>query len=86
MHYCGVESGRRVNKWDEAGLTAIPSIKVKTPRIKECFGHLECKVVESHVMGDHTLFLGEVVATSADQEVMKGDFLPKNHWAHLDFR
>jgi flavin reductase (DIM6/NTAB) family NADH-FMN oxidoreductase RutF len=41
----------------------------------ECFGHLECKVVESHVMGDHTLFLGKVVATSADEEVMKGDFL-----------
>jgi flavin reductase (DIM6/NTAB) family NADH-FMN oxidoreductase RutF len=75
MHYCGVESGRRVNKWDEVGLTAIPSLKVKTPRIKECFGHLECKVIESHVMGDHTLFLGKVVSTSADEEVMKGDFL-----------
>jgi flavin reductase (DIM6/NTAB) family NADH-FMN oxidoreductase RutF len=75
MHYCGVQSARKVNKWKETGLTAIPSLKVKTPRIKECFGHLECKVVESHVMGDHTLFLGEVVATSADKEVMNGELL-----------
>ena len=75
MHYCGVQSARKVNKWKETGLTAIPSIKVKTPRIKECFGHLECKVVGSHVMGDHTLFLGEVVVTSADVDVMNGDVL-----------
>jgi flavin reductase (DIM6/NTAB) family NADH-FMN oxidoreductase RutF len=75
MHYCGVESGRRVNKWKETGLTPIPSLQVKTPRIKECFGHLECRVVESHVMGDHTLFVGEVVATSADENMMKGDML-----------
>lgn len=75
MHYCGVKSGKDVNKWKETGLTAIPSLKVGAPRIKECFGHLECKVVESHVMGDHTLFVGEVVATSADEEVMDGEVL-----------
>lgn len=75
MHYCGVKSGKDVNKWKETGLTAIPSLKVVAPRIKECFGHLECKVVESHVMGDHTLFVGEVVATSADEEVMDGEVL-----------
>jgi flavin reductase (DIM6/NTAB) family NADH-FMN oxidoreductase RutF len=75
MHYCGIKSGRQVNKWEETGLTPIPSLKVKTPRIKECFGHLECKVVEKHTLGDHTLFVGEVVATSADAEVMNGDSL-----------
>jgi flavin reductase (DIM6/NTAB) family NADH-FMN oxidoreductase RutF len=75
MHYCGTESGRRVNKWIETGLTPIPSLKVKTPRIKECFGHLECIVVESHIMGDHTLFVGKVVATSANEGVLKGDYL-----------
>ena len=75
MHYCGVNSGRNVNKWKETGLTKIPGIQLKTPRIKECFGHLECKLVESHTMGDHTLFLGEVVATSADESVLNGDLL-----------
>jgi flavin reductase (DIM6/NTAB) family NADH-FMN oxidoreductase RutF len=75
MHYCGIRSGRSVNKWDETGLRAISSIKLKTPRIEECFGHLECKLVESHVMGDHTLFVGKVVASSVDEEVMNGDVL-----------
>ena len=75
MHYCGENSARKVNKWKETGLTPISSFKVKPPRIEECFGHLECKVVESHVMGDHTLFVGKVVATSADEKVMNGDFL-----------
>ncbi len=75
MHYCGVKSGRDVDKFAETGLTAIPSLKVRPPRIEECFGHIECKVVQSHVCGDHTLFVGEVVATSADEEVMDGDAL-----------
>jgi flavin reductase (DIM6/NTAB) family NADH-FMN oxidoreductase RutF len=75
MHYCGVVSGRLINKWEKTGLTAIPSLKVNTPRIKECFGHLECKVLESHVMGDHTLFVGKVVATTADEEVMNNGLL-----------
>ena len=75
MHYCGVKSGRDVDKFAETDLTPMPSLKVKPPRIEECFGHIECKVVQSHVCGDHTLFVGEVVATSADEEVMRGDVL-----------
>jgi flavin reductase (DIM6/NTAB) family NADH-FMN oxidoreductase RutF len=75
MHYCGTESGRLVDKFAETGLTPIPSLKVGPPRIKECFGHLECKVVQKHTCGDHTLFVGEVVATSADEDVMNGDVL-----------
>lgn len=75
MHYCGVKSGRDVDKFAETGLTPIPAKKVKPPLIKECFSHLECRVVQSHVCGDHTLIVGEVVATSADEDVMKGDVL-----------
>ena len=75
MHYCGVKSARDVDKWKETGLTPMPSLKVKPPRIKECFGHLECKVVQTHVCGDHTLFVGEVVATTVDEEVLKGESL-----------
>ena len=70
MHYCGIESGRQVDKFKETGLTSIASLKVKPPRIKECFGHLECKVVQKHTFGDHTLFVGEVVASSVDEEVI----------------
>jgi flavin reductase (DIM6/NTAB) family NADH-FMN oxidoreductase RutF len=43
--YCGAVSGRDHDKFKEKGLTAIPSLKVKTPIIKECILHFECRVV-----------------------------------------
>jgi len=75
MHYCGTESGRRVDKFAETGLTPISSLKVGPPRIEECFSHIECKVVQKHTCGDHTLYVGEVVATSVDEGMMEGDAL-----------
>jgi len=36
---------------------------------------LECKVVQTHVCGDHTLFVGEVAAASADDGVLDGERL-----------
>jgi len=43
--YCGTVSGRDHDKFKEKQLTAIPSKKVKTPIIKECILHFECRVV-----------------------------------------
>jgi flavin reductase (DIM6/NTAB) family NADH-FMN oxidoreductase RutF len=45
---------------------------VKPPLIKECFGHIECRVVNHLTCGDHTLFVGEAVAASADEGVLTG--------------
>jgi flavin reductase (DIM6/NTAB) family NADH-FMN oxidoreductase RutF len=45
VNYCGTVSGRDHDKFREKGLTAIPSEKVKTPIIKECILHFECRVV-----------------------------------------
>ncbi|MDD5085514.1 MAG: flavin reductase, partial [Candidatus Omnitrophica bacterium] len=50
-----------------AGLTAIPSKKLKAPLVEECVGHIECKVRETLSQGDHSVFIGEVVAVSADK-------------------
>jgi len=71
MHFCGTNSGRNVDKFKEAGLTPIPASKVRPPLIEECYGHLECKVVGSHTYGDHTLFVGEVVAASINDGLLK---------------
>lgn len=56
-----------VNEIEKAGLTAIPSEKVKPPRIKECKFHLECKLKWHR----ETLFVGEVVAASADEDLIQ---------------
>ena len=43
--YCGTVSGRDHDKFREKGLTAIPSVRQKTPIIKECILHFECRVI-----------------------------------------
>jgi len=63
---CGTISGRECDKFKKANLTPIPAKVVKTPLIKECVGHLECEVRQEITAGDHTLFLGDVVAATID--------------------
>jgi len=67
---CGSVSGREHDKFVEAELTQIPATKVKPPLIKECVSNLECKVVASYVCGDHTLFVGEIVAAHVDEDML----------------
>jgi len=69
--FCGSASGRNLDKFKETGLTPIPAEKVKPPLIKECVSNLECKVVASHECGDHTLYVGEIVAAHIDEEVFE---------------
>ncbi len=60
---CGTKSGRNTDKFKEAGLTPVKSEKVNAPRIAECYAWLECKLANSVETGDHTFFIGEVVAS-----------------------
>ena len=67
VQLCGSRSGRAADKFAEAGLTSIASKRVRPPRIKECIAHLECKLVGRLQTGDHTIFVGKVVAASVDE-------------------
>lgn len=67
VHICGSRSGRTADKFMEAGLTSIASKKIRPPRIKECVAHIECKLVGKFQAGDHTIFVGKVVAASVDE-------------------
>lgn len=68
--YCGVKSGRDVDKFQEMGLTRGRSEKVKSPRIEESPVCLECKVTEVKELGSHHMFLARVVAVHADERYM----------------
>ncbi|MEI8354915.1 MAG: flavin reductase family protein [Deltaproteobacteria bacterium] len=70
LDFCGVASGRNVDKFKELGLTAVQGSKVSAPLIKECPVNLECKVIDIRKLGTHDMFLGEVVAVHLDEEVM----------------
>jgi flavin reductase (DIM6/NTAB) family NADH-FMN oxidoreductase RutF len=76
VDFCGTVSGREVDKFTEARLTPVPSLKVRPPAIAECPVNLECVVRQSHVLGSHVLFLAEVVALRADDDVVEdGDII-----------
>jgi flavin reductase (DIM6/NTAB) family NADH-FMN oxidoreductase RutF len=66
---CGSFSGRSFDKFKKAGLTPISSRKVKAPAIRECIAHLECTVENQVKTGDHTIFVGKVVAAYANPGV-----------------
>jgi flavin reductase (DIM6/NTAB) family NADH-FMN oxidoreductase RutF len=51
------------DKFTRSKLTPIKAKKVKAPLVKECLGAIECKVVGKIDAGDHTVFIGEAVAT-----------------------
>jgi len=72
---CGRASGREHDKFSEIGLTAKPAKVVKSPIIEECVAHLECKLVNQITTGDHTLFVGEVVAAYANEGTFDGRFM-----------
>lgn len=63
-----VDFPHNVNEIEKAGLTTIPSEKVKPPRIKECKLHLECKLK----WRKDNIIVGEVVAASADEDLIHG--------------
>lgn len=48
--FCGTVSGRDHDKFAEAKLTTIPSLKVKSPIIEECVLHYECRVVHANAV------------------------------------
>ena len=68
--YCGVRSGRNVDKWKETGLTPVPAQTVKAPVIAESPVAIECRVTEVKELGSHHMFLAEVVAVHADERYM----------------
>jgi flavin reductase (DIM6/NTAB) family NADH-FMN oxidoreductase RutF len=65
---CGTLSGRDVDKFKEVGLTMFEAKYIRAPLIEECIGNLECAVVEAIPLGDHTLFVGEVVAAWVEED------------------
>ena len=66
--YCGVKSGRDIDKYKENGLTPLPSQKIKAPGIAESPLFLECVVKDEIPLGSHTMFLAEVVNVSVDDK------------------
>ena len=74
--YCGVKSGRDVDKFHEMGLTPVALPHVNTPGIGESPVCLECKVTQQIPLGSHDMFLAEIAGVSVDERYLdqKGKF------------
>ncbi len=68
--YCGVKSGRDVDKFRTLGLTPQESVHVQAPGIAECPVNIECKVTEILPLGSHHMFLAEVQGVSVAEDLM----------------
>lgn len=63
----GETTGDDGDKFVANKLTLYEAKQVNAPLIVECIGHLECGVIDTVRAGNHTLFLAEIVAASADE-------------------
>ncbi len=68
--YCGVRSGRDVDKFKEMKLTSIEAQTISAPMIAESPVNIECKVKQILNLGSHDMFLAEVTAVHADEQYM----------------
>lgn len=68
--YCGVKSGRDVDKFKEMHLTPQESQNVSAPGIAESPVNIECRVVDVKPLGSHDLFIAEVVGVTVDDSYM----------------
>lgn len=67
-HLCGMVSGREKDKWAAAKLEPTEAAEIEAPLVAGCVGHIECLVTDRITLGDHDLFIGQVVAASAAEE------------------
>lgn len=69
--WCGVRSGRDVDKWKEMHLTEGQASKLDyAPIIEECPVNIECKVTEIKELGSHHMFLAKVEAVQVGEEYL----------------
>ena len=74
--YCGVKSGRDVDKFKEMKLKKEKAEKVAAPLIAQSPVNLECRVTECKELGSHHMFVAEIVSVHIDEKYMdeKGKF------------
>ncbi len=68
--YCGVKSGRDIDKFAKTKLTPVKAQIVSAPLIGESPVNIECKVNQILPLGSHDMFLAEVVGVDVDKKYM----------------
>jgi flavin reductase (DIM6/NTAB) family NADH-FMN oxidoreductase RutF len=75
VQYLGSVSGADVDKLELTKLPTFKAMRVEAPLLEGCVGYIECGVEDALRTGDHVLFVGQVLAASADAEAFDGTWL-----------
>ena len=67
--YCGIYTGKKVNKFEKCKLTKIKGTQVDAPMIEECPISIECKVTDIIPLGSHDMFMADIVAINVDENL-----------------
>jgi len=72
LDFCGIKSGRDMDKFKELGMTAAKGFKVKAPYIEECPVHFECQILYKDEMrpGDLLKAVEDEVYQTKDMHVI----------------
>ena len=68
--YCGVKSGRDIDKFSLPAITAAAASKVSAPMIEESPVSIECRVDRVIRLGTHDMFLSKIVAVNVDEGLL----------------
>ena len=71
--YCGIYTGKKVDKFEKCGFTKAQASSVSAPLIDECPVNLECKVKDVIPLGTHDMFLAEITAVNVDESLIDED-------------
>lgn len=82
VDYCGVRSGKQIDKIKEMNFTMESSKDITSPLISDCPISLECVVKSITPLGTHDLFLAEIVNTHVDNTLI--DYNGKIHFENAD--
>ena len=80
--FCGMHTGRKVDKFEKCKLTKEKASKINVPMIGECPISIECRVTDIIPLGSHDMFLADILAVNVEKSLLEGEKLCINR-AHL---
>ena len=70
VDFCGVRSGKDINKFEHCSLTPEKGSSVSVPSISECPISIECKITDSVLLGSHEMFVADICAVKVSPNVV----------------
>ena len=71
--YCGIYTGKKVDKFAKCKLTKVKGTQIDAPMIDECPVSIECKVTDIIPLGSHDMFMADIVAVNVDENLFDKD-------------